>query len=70
MIARYREMSDDELRDEENQLRTDLFNLRLGNTTKELEDTSKIPGARRDLARVLTVLRERELKAQSQAGDE
>ena len=70
MKARYREMSDEELRDEENQLRTDLFNLRLGNTTKELEDTSKIPGARRALARVLTVLRERDLKASSQAGGE
>lgn len=64
MKTRYPEMSPEELRNEENQLRTALFNLRLGNTTKELEDTSKIRATRRDLARVMTALRQKEIAAQ------
>lgn len=63
MKSRYREMSIEELEHEENELRTALFNLRLGNTTKELENTSRIPRARRDLARVLTFIRQKELIA-------
>jgi large subunit ribosomal protein L29 len=57
--AKYREMSIDELEDQVDQLRTELFNLRVGNTTKELQDTSKLTATRRELARVLTVLNER-----------
>lgn len=49
-------MSAEELESEENELRTALFNLRLGNTTKELENTAQIRNTRRDLARVLTAL--------------
>ena len=59
----YKEMSIVELRDEENILRTALFNLRVGNTTKELQDTSKIRATRHDLARLLTVVRQKELAA-------
>ena len=42
-------------------LRKDLFGLRFANATGELDDTAGIPRARRDLARALTVAREREL---------
>ncbi|HWY89411.1 MAG TPA: 50S ribosomal protein L29 [Solirubrobacteraceae bacterium] len=42
-------------------LRKDLFGLRFANATGELDDTAGIPRARRDLARALTVEREREL---------
>lgn len=55
----YRNMSEAELEEQINELRTELFNLRLGNTTKELQDTSRIRATRRDLARVLTVLNEK-----------
>ena len=41
-------------------LRKDLFGLRFANATGELDDTAGIPRARRDLARALTVARERE----------
>jgi large subunit ribosomal protein L29 len=58
--AQYRDMSMEELLDSINQLRTELFNLRLGNTTKELQNTSRLGQARRDLARALTVLGEKE----------
>jgi large subunit ribosomal protein L29 len=40
-------------------LRKDLFGLRFANATGELEDTSSVSRARRDLARALTVARER-----------
>jgi large subunit ribosomal protein L29 len=57
--AKYREMSLDELEDQVHQIRAEIFNLRVGNTTKELQDTSKIAQTRRELARVLTVIGER-----------
>jgi large subunit ribosomal protein L29 len=55
-MAKYREMSVEELLDQVDQLRTELFNLRVGNTTKELQNTAKIRMARRELARTLTAL--------------
>ena len=57
--GKYREMSPDELEDQIDQLRTELFNMRVGNTTKELQNASRIRLTKRDLARVLTVLNEK-----------
>jgi large subunit ribosomal protein L29 len=57
--GKYREMTLDELEDQVDQLRTELFNMRVGNTTKELQNTSRIKLARRDLARALTVMNEK-----------
>jgi len=45
-------------------LRKDLFGLRFANATGELDDTAGIPRAKRELARALTVARERELAAE------
>lgn len=42
-------------------LRKELFGLRFSNATGELDDTAGIGRAKRDLARALTVAREREL---------
>ncbi len=53
-----REMTRDELTDKENELAQQLFALRLQKVTGQLENPSKIREARRDLARVLTVLGE------------
>jgi large subunit ribosomal protein L29 len=53
-----REMTRDELRDKENELAQQLFQLRLQKSTGQLENPAKVSQARRDLARVLTVLRE------------
>ena len=63
MKSRFREMTVEELLHEESELRTALFNLRLGNTTKELENNSKLRATRRDLARLLTARREKEIAA-------
>ena len=57
--GKYREKPVEELDELVDQLRTDLFNLRVQNTTKELQNVSRIRQTRRDLARVLTVLEEK-----------
>ena len=57
------ELNDAEL---ENQLRTfkeELFNLRFQNATGQLDNTSRIPAVRRDIARCETLLRGREIEA-------
>ena len=41
--------------------RKDLFGLRFSNATGELENTAGIAHAKREIARTLTVIREREL---------
>ena len=53
-----REMTREELQDKENELSQQLFALRLQKVTGQLENPSKIQQARRDLARVMTVLGE------------
>ena len=55
----YRAMSDEELLGRIDELQKGLFNLRLRNVTKELEDTSKLKSTRQDIARVKTILRGR-----------
>jgi large subunit ribosomal protein L29 len=41
-------------------LRKDVFGLRFANATGELDDTAGVSRAKRDLARALTVAREKE----------
>jgi large subunit ribosomal protein L29 len=66
-----RDMSDDELRGEVRSLQQALFNLRMQHATGQLEKPSRLGQARKDLARALTVLRERSLAAEvAQAAQE
>jgi large subunit ribosomal protein L29 len=63
MLAKQmRDMPDHELSEQIADLRKDLFELRLSNSTGELEDTAKLRRTRNDLARALTVARERALR--------
>ncbi len=55
-----REQTVEELREKESELAEQLFALRLQKVTGQLENPAKIPAVRRDMARVLTVLQERE----------
>jgi large subunit ribosomal protein L29 len=55
-----RAMTDDELGQEAVALREEIWKLRLQRATGQLQDTHKVRRTRRDLARILTVLRERE----------
>ena len=54
-----RDMTDDELADALADRRQELFNLRFQHATGQLEDTAGMRRAKRDLARALTVARER-----------
>ncbi len=54
-----REQTLEELRQRERDLAEQLFALRLQKVTGQVENPAKIRGARRDLARVLTVIREK-----------
>ncbi len=40
----------------------ELFNLRFRHATKQVEDTSRMRVVRRDIARIQTILRERQLQ--------
>lgn len=55
-----REMNADEIRHRVAELREDLFNLRFRNTMKQLDNPLKIRESRREMARLLTVLGEKE----------
>jgi large subunit ribosomal protein L29 len=54
-----RDKTVDELRHQERDLAEQLFALRLQKVTGQLEKPAKVRTARKDLARVLTVLREK-----------
>ncbi len=55
-----REMSADEIRARLQELREEQFNLRFRNAMKQLDNPLKIREGRREMARLLTVLREKE----------
>ena len=59
-----RDLEDAELSKRIGVLRKEVFGLRFSNATGELDNTAGLGHARRDLARVLTVARERELAAE------
>ncbi len=61
-IGKIAEMSDDELRREESSLQEQIFRFRFRLGTGNVENPSKLRHTRRDLARVKTLLREREMK--------
>jgi large subunit ribosomal protein L29 len=58
-----RERSVEDLRELEKSIAKDQFQARFKNFTNRLDDTSTIHKAKRDLARVKTLLREKELLA-------
>jgi large subunit ribosomal protein L29 len=58
-----RDLEDAELGKRVAELRKELFGLRFANATGELDDTAGIGRAKRDLARALTVTRERQSAA-------
>ncbi|HSZ12523.1 MAG TPA: 50S ribosomal protein L29 [Solirubrobacteraceae bacterium] len=59
-----RDLDDKEMAKRLTELRKEVFGLRFSNATGELDDTAGIRRAKRDLARALTVKRERELRAE------
>ena len=59
----FHSMSDDELRSKIMDAREELMNLRFQQTTGELADFNQMGFTRRQIARMLTFLREREIAA-------
>jgi large subunit ribosomal protein L29 len=43
--------------------KTELFNLRFQNVTGQLDNNSRLGAVRKDVARIMTVLRQREIEA-------
>jgi large subunit ribosomal protein L29 len=58
-----RELTDAEAAAKLRDLRQEMFNLRLQQSAARLERPSRLHEIRRDIARVETILRERQLKA-------
>ncbi len=58
-----RELNDTELANRLRELREELFNLRFQNATGQLDNTSRVPFVKKDIARCETLLREREIEA-------
>jgi large subunit ribosomal protein L29 len=61
-------MHDTELVDKLREAREEAFNLRLRHATGELENTAGMRQARRDVARLLTVARERNIDLEREQG--
>jgi large subunit ribosomal protein L29 len=65
-IRDIRKLSDEKLLDELEDLKEGLFNLRFQKAFGQLEDSNAIHRSKRDVARLLTVIRERQLGAQKE----
>ena len=59
-VAECRDLTPDELRQREKDMDDQLFRLRIQKSMGQLEAAHKLKAVRRDLARVKTVLREKE----------
>jgi large subunit ribosomal protein L29 len=64
--AELRELNDTELEHRLGEAKEELFNLRFQNATGQLDNIARIPQVRRDVARIETLLREREIAAAEQ----
>jgi len=61
--SEFREMTDRELQDRLQQARDELFRLRFQHATKQLGNPMRLREVRHDVARILTIVREREQAA-------
>lgn len=60
-IQDIRDLSTQELKDKIKDLKEELFNLRFQNATNQLDNPGRIASVKKDIARVKTVLKEKEL---------
>ena len=65
--AELRELPDEELYVRIDSAKEELFNLRFQLATGQLDNTARLKDLRHDVARVMTVLRERHLEAELEA---
>ena len=62
-LNKIREMTDVELNLELDKMKQELFNLRFQHVTGQLENPVKMREVKRDIARVKTIIREKELES-------
>ena len=62
----FRELSNDALVAREKELKSELFNLRFQSATGQLNNPQRINECKKDIARVKTIIREREMAAASE----
>ena len=68
--AEIRELSDAQLADKLKELRAELFNLRFQMATSQLDNTARVKTVKKDIARVLTEQRARQIAAEKTAATE
>jgi large subunit ribosomal protein L29 len=61
-VNEMRDKSQEELQKELNELKSELFKLRFQLVTNQLENPMKLKDVKKSIARVKTILREREIK--------
>lgn len=57
--SEFRNMTVDELKNRERELRKELFNLRFQQATGEIQNPKRITAVRKDIARILTIVGEK-----------
>jgi large subunit ribosomal protein L29 len=68
-VAEMRTLGDAELVERLGEARRELFNLRFQLATGQLDNSSRLGEVRRDIARLATFVREREIAAAEVAGE-
>ena len=63
-IAEIREMTTEELQLKITELKKDLFKQRFSLATNNLDNPMKISAIKKDIAKIMTVIREREIKGE------
>ncbi|RME68071.1 MAG: 50S ribosomal protein L29 [Nitrospirae bacterium] len=64
--AELRDMTVEELKQKEQELRKELFNLRFQKVTGEIQNPNRIKEVKKDIARVLTIIRQKQMDKESQ----
>ena len=64
-IKEIRELTTEELQLKVSELKKELFNLRFSLATNNLDNPMKIPAVKKDIAKIMTVMREKELKGEA-----
>jgi large subunit ribosomal protein L29 len=65
-----REMTDQELAETLAEAKEERFNLRFQVATNQLDNTARLKTVKKEIARILTVMRERELAASSAVAED
>lgn len=69
-VTELRELSNEELVDALTEAREEKFNLRFQVATNQLDNTARIKAVKKEIARILTVMRERERASEAPGSTE